>query len=188
MRTNTFKIGCYFLLFLSLMSHQGFAQGPRRQNNAYVEITTTKKSYAVGEPIQFRVLLINRGNVPLWVAKSFSALGGGMAGFVINVKQVTGRPPKPACGVAGDRFPGTGSRSPEQILKEDFLYLPPGGMIGYEDQYRGCDVLNPGKYQISADYITADLNQDRVEHLSVDGAGVLKRGTYSSAPLTFTVQ
>jgi hypothetical protein len=188
MRTNTFKIGCHVLLFASLISHQGFAQSPGQQKGAYVEITTTKKSYDVGEPIQFRVLFINRGNVPFWVAKSFSELGGGMAGFIINVKQITGKPPKFACGVAGDRSPGTGSRSSEQILKEDFLYLPPGGMIGYEDHYRGCDVLNPGQYQISADYVAGDLNQERVEHLNGDGASVLKHGTYRSTALAFTVR
>jgi hypothetical protein len=89
---------------------------------------------------------------------------------------------------AVDRGPEVGSRSPEQILKEDFLSLPPGGLIGYEDNYAGCEVVNPGQYEISAAYVAGDLNQDKVESLMMNDAGVLKRGTYHSAPMTFTVR
>jgi hypothetical protein len=186
MKTRSLLVGTF--LFLWFATFAGAAQELTTSSHVSVEITTTKKIYSRGELIEFRVLLINKGTEPFWLSKSFSALGGGTAGFIINVKQLTGKRAKLACGIAGDRCPGTTSRSPEQTLKEDFLYLPPGGMIGYQDHYRDCSVVNPGRYQISADYVAGDLNQGKVASLKMNGAGVLQIGTYHSETILFTVQ
>jgi hypothetical protein len=91
-----------------------------------VEVKTDKVRYTTGERIRFTVLLVNRGTSPVYIAKSFLAAGGGMAGFSLSIKQTEGKS-SPECPIYMDRFFDTaGPRSDKQILKEDFLWLAPG--------------------------------------------------------------
>ncbi|HYM76468.1 MAG TPA: hypothetical protein VE377_10870 [Candidatus Dormibacteraeota bacterium] len=151
-----------------------------------VEITTDKKDYVEGEPIKFRVVLVNQGGPAIYIAKSWDDAGGGIAGFFISVKQLRGRPPKLRCGGTADRgvFPDT--RSPEQILKEDFVRLPPGDFVGFTDQYRECAVEYAGMYRISAMYSPNDLNTHKVVPLSDEKNSVLTERIYSK-PFAFRV-
>jgi hypothetical protein len=73
------------ILFACLSTPSSFGQDSLDLNGAHVEITTTKKHYSMGEPIRFRVILVNHGKTPFIIAKSLLA-GGGMAGFAITVK------------------------------------------------------------------------------------------------------
>jgi hypothetical protein len=79
------------------------------------------------------------------------------------------------------------SRTPEQVLREDYLALPPGAIVGFETQYRGCVVQNPGEYQITATYSAQDLNVSKVR--SVPGkADQIVTGQFHSEPSTFHVR
>src|SRR4051812_16956189 len=93
------------LLFACLSIRSSFGQDSLDLNSVHVEITLAKKYYAVGEPIKFRAVLVNRGSTPFLIAKSLSA-GGGIAGFLVTVKQLTGKLPHGGCGYGFDRSPG----------------------------------------------------------------------------------
>ena len=107
------------------------------------------------------LLLRNKGTAGVYIAKTFFLAGGGIAGFNVSIKELTGKP-SDACPVFADRF-GEGSRTASRILQEDFLLLQPGGIVGYEAAYKGCDVKHEGMYQITATYCACDLNTDRVK-------------------------
>lgn len=153
-----------------------------------VEITTNKKIYSVGEPIQFRALLVNTSSgSPTWISKGFWYSGGGIAGFQVNVIQLSGKKPSKCSIFAADRFDSPGSRTPKQVLEEDFMLLGPREMIGFEDTWSRCAKNYPGKYEITAEYCTCDLNQDRVKDLEVNRSLVLS-GTYRSRPVSFEIR
>jgi hypothetical protein len=123
-----------------------------------VEVKTEKVQYSVGEPIQYTVLLINQKSSPVYVAKTFFASGGGIAGFSLSVKQTEGKS-SAECSLDADRFVDTaGPRSAQQILKEDFLWLAPGGIVGFTGRYQGCAVKHEGIYELRATYCPCDLN------------------------------
>ena len=81
---------------------------------------------------------------------------------------------------------GSDSRTPEQVLREDYLALPPGAMVGFETQYDGCDVENPGAYQITATYSAQDLNVGKVRQVA-GKADQIVTGQLHSTPATFRV-
>jgi hypothetical protein len=87
----------------------------------------------------------------------------------------------------GDAFRATESRSPEQILKEDFLPLRPGGFVGYEGTYQPCVISNPGEYEIWVEYVPQDLSQELVRPLIVNRQRVLD-GTFKSTPVKFWIR
>jgi hypothetical protein len=152
-----------------------------------VEITTNKKIYVVGEPIRFRALLVNTSSSATWISKAFWYSGGGIAGFQVNISQLSGKKPS-ACSVwAGDRFGSSDSRTPEQILKDDYILFGPNQIVGFEDRYSRCAKYYPGKYEIVAKYSPSDLNQDRVRDLKTNNALVLS-GTCRSDPVTFEIR
>jgi len=109
---------------------------PATANGLEVEVKTEKPLYTSGEPIRFTVLLVNRGMSPVYIAKSFLASAGGIAGFSLSVKQIVG-PRSAECPLYADRFEADLSRSGKQILEEDFLGLAPGGIVGYTARYQG---------------------------------------------------
>jgi hypothetical protein len=151
-----------FLAISTQLASQTPLQEPATQSGELqVEVSTDKTHYTVGESIRFKALLSNRGPSAVYVAKSFFSAGGGIAGFWVSVDQLKGKRSGLGCVSAGDRFPMKDPRAPEQILQEDFLRLPPGGIVGYEDQYRGCVVKNSGTYQITATYCACDLNSGK---------------------------
>ena len=148
-----------------------------------VEIRTDKSSYTSGEPIRFTTILRNKGTASVYIANSFFQSGGGIAGFDISVRQLTGKP-SAACPVFGDRY-GPDPRTPKEILHEDFLLLQPGGIVGYEAEYKGCGVQYEGTYQMTASYCACDLNTDKVK--SVAERAYLVTGELTSKPWTFHV-
>jgi hypothetical protein len=159
-----------------------------------LEVMTNKKIYSVGEPIRWRAILVNSGesgSAAFYVSKTLGYDGGYIPGFDVSVRQLSGTPPKgPGCGVARDGLRRKPGRTPEEILKGDFILLPPGGLVGFETEYAGCDVRGPGrgKYKIVAYYYTADeARQYSSDELNVQGAHILT-GRYKSAPFIFTVR
>src|SRR5436190_7436047 len=128
-----------------------------------IELTIEKKVYGRTEPVKFKALLSNLDSNGFYISKSFYQAGGGIAGFYIYGTQLSGKRGGTVCGaMAGDAFKSSESRSPEQILKEDFLPLQPGGFVGYDGKYQPCTISNPGEYEIWVEYITGDLSQSVV--------------------------
>jgi hypothetical protein len=130
----------FLAISTSLMSQTPTQELVAQSEELQVEIKTDKTDYNAGEPIRFKALLSNRGQSAVYISKSFFTSGGGIAGFAVSIEQLEGKKSGLGCVSAGDRFPVKDPRSPEQILREDFLRFPPGGIVGYEDQYRGCVV------------------------------------------------
>jgi hypothetical protein len=95
----------------------------------HVEITTSKSMYLPDESIHYRVILRNDGHAAVYIARSFYEAGGGIAGFYVSVKQLTGKANGVGCAMAGDRAFGNDPRSSEQILREDYLSLNPVGWL-----------------------------------------------------------
>lgn len=159
------------------------------QPRAQVELTIPKKIFGRREPIKFRVMLVNIDPRGFYISKEFYEHGGGIAGFDITVTQLSGKKGSEACvvGVA-DRFGiGADSRSPEQVLKEDFVPIRPGAFVGWSGEYQRCKVNSPGEYEISATYSTADMYQERVRTLIVNRQRVLD-GTFKSKKIPFEVR
>jgi hypothetical protein len=151
-----------------------------------VSVKTDKDNYAVGEPIYVTATLTNAGKSVVYIAKTFFERGGGIAGFDVTVDQLTGKKSGKGCVAAGDRFDLHESRSPKQILQEDFLRLPPGAIVGYQFQYWGCVVAHPGKYQVIATYCACDLNTGRVRSIE-EYANQIVTGELRSKPWAFRV-
>ena len=152
-----------------------------------VEITTNKSIYAVDEPVRVTTVLRNTGNTYLYISKHFLGALGGSAGFSISVKQLTGKPSKVGCAMAGDSFRMPDSRTAEQVLNEEYLLLPPGALVGFETQYYGCVVKYPGTYQVTAVYSGRGLHYDKVRQIA-DKADQIVSGEFSSEPKTFRVR
>jgi hypothetical protein len=89
--------------------------------------------------------------------------------------------------VSGDKSRITlpDSRTPEQILREDYLLLSPGEIIGFESQ-DDC-VENSGTYRISATYAAQDLNINKFRLLA-DKAEAIVFGHLQSKPSTFRIR
>jgi hypothetical protein len=164
-----------------------------------VEISTDKKTYTRGELVRFRAVLINKGSAPFYISKFFSYSssdmnGANTPGFEIRIRQVSGMGMRlPGCMSVGDYLSPSDHRTPEQILKEDFVRLPPGGLVGFEDDLNhfppiGCvkPYQSVGKYEVAAVYSTKDRDRERVT--SVLGGERLLDGRYESAPTTFTIR
>jgi hypothetical protein len=150
----------------------------------HVDITIDKKVYLRSEPFRYRVVLRNSGKSAVYVAKSFSQAGGGIAGFYVDVKQLTGK--RSMCTVmAMHAFVPHDARTPEQILREDYLLLSAGELIGFEWEY-DCVKKYSGTYQITATYAAQDLNINKVRLLA-DKADAIVVGRFQSKPLTFRV-
>jgi hypothetical protein len=153
-----------------------------------IELTIGKKVYGRREPVKFRALLSNLDSSGLYISKSFYEAGGGIAGFYIHGTQLSGKKGGTICeAMAGDAFKSSESRSPEQIVREDFLPLQPGGLVGYQAEYHPCTVANPGEYEIWVEYITGDLSQSVVRSLVVNQQRVLD-GKFKSMPVKFWVR
>jgi len=147
-----------------------------------------KKVYGRREPVRFKALLSNLDSSGFYISKSFYQAGGGIAGFYVYGTQLRGKKSGTVCSVmAGDAFKSSESRSPEQILKEDFLPLQPGGFVGYEAKYHPCTVTDPGEYEIWVEYTTGDLSQSVVRSLVVNQKRVLD-GKFKSPPVKFWVR
>jgi hypothetical protein len=177
-------------ILLALLSALGSPQQPTSAKPAgaigvTIEVATLKKTYAVGEAVRFRALLINSGPA-VYVSKEFDHAGGGIAGFYVHVKQLSGNESGSQCGFAGDRLPDRINRSSEQILEEDFLLLPKAGIVGLEDNYPGCEVASPGEYEITATYSAQDLNMSKLPDQDTTGIRVLK-GQIQSKPFRFRI-
>jgi len=153
-----------------------------------VEVKTDKSRYIIGEQIGFTVLLINRGTSAVYIAKSFLSSGGGIAGFSLSVKQTKGKG-SPECALFVDRFGDTaGPRSGNQILREDFLRLAPGGIVGFTGRYRGCAVKHQGSYQLTAIYCPCDLNTATARSAAKQESTETITESIESKPWPFSVQ
>jgi hypothetical protein len=152
-----------------------------------VEIRTDKGTYLPNEAIHYRAVLRNSGSTVIYVSKSFFEAGGGISGFYVSVKQLTGKRSGRGCSMAGDRFGTPDPRTPEQILREDFLRLTPGGIVGFESQYWGCAVRYPGIYEIDVTYSAEDLNIGKVRNLAGKTEEIVT-GQIHSEPSKFRVR
>ena len=157
------------------------------ESKVKVGITTDKREYGSGEFVRFRATLINASDSAIYVAKTWWYAGGGISGFIVDLKQLTGKRSGTGCAMAGDRAPLKDVRTPDQILREDFVRLGRGELIGFEDTYRGCIIKYPGTYQITAEYSANDWNIQTVDALS-DGKAVVLRGRIQSKPFTFRLR
>ena len=153
-----------------------------------VELKTDKVRYTIGEPIRFTVLLVNRGTSSIYIAKSFLSSGGGIAGFSLSIKQTEGKS-SPECPVYADSFVDTaGPRSAKQILKEDFLWLAPGGIVGFTGTYQGCAVKHEGSYELTATYCPCDLNTSNVQSAAKQEGTQIITKSIQSRPWSFRLQ
>lgn len=179
-----------FTLALSLLMGRSSSQQATTNedlNQVRVEITTEKDLYVVGEPIRFNVRLINRGQKVIYIAKPWWYAGGGIAGFLVNVRQLSGRKFGLRCGGAADRGLEKDSRSPEQILREDFVRLGTGEFVGMEDVYDGCAVKYAGTYEIRATYSANGVNTHTVASI-LDSNSLVLMGQVDSKPYKFRVR
>jgi hypothetical protein len=169
------------------------AQTPEPQEvipapHARVELTVDKKVYGRREAVKFRAILVNDDPRGFYISKSFYDAGGGVAGFYVYGTQLSGKKGGQKCtAMAGDAFGPRESRSPEQILKEDFLPIQPGGFVGYEGTYQPCVISNSGEYEIWVEYETGDLHQGLVRPLVVHRQRVLD-GKFKSTPVKFWIR
>ena len=152
-----------------------------------VEISTEKDVYVIGEPIRFNVRLINRGPKMVYIAKTWWYAGGGYAGFYVNVRQLSGRQTRLGCAGAADRGLEKDSRSPEQILREDFVRLGTGEFVGMNDIYNDCTVKYAGTYEVRASYAANDFNTHIVTGI-VDNNSQVLTGEVDSTPHKFRVR
>jgi hypothetical protein len=152
-----------------------------------VELRTNKTGYAVGEPVVFTAILRNNGSASVYISKDFSQAGGGIAGFYVEVKQLTGKSSGKSCVQAFDRYP-TESRTPEQVLREDYLLLAPGAMVGIEAEFStGCVIGNPGTYEATVVYSAQDMNVNKVKEVAGKPDEIVT-GQFYSAPSRFRVR
>jgi len=153
-----------------------------------IELTLDKKVYGRREPVTYKAVLKNVDPRGFYISKSFHEGGGGIAGFYVYGTQLSGKRGGVNCSaMAADDFRSEELRSPEQILKEDFLPLRPGGFVGYEGKYQPCTISNPGEYEIWVEYITGDLSQRLVRPLVVKRQRVLD-GTFKSTAVKFWIR
>ena len=170
-----------------------FSQGQEAQEviplpHARVELTLDKKIYGRREVWKFRATLVNTDPRGFYISKSFQEAGGGVAGFYIAVSQLSGKKDGSGCSThVGDAFRATETRSPEQILKEDYFPLQPGGFVGWSSEYSPCNVNSRGEYEITAEYFTSDLSQKFVRSLVIKRQRVLD-GKFRSKPVKFWVR
>jgi hypothetical protein len=167
------------------------AQEPQKvipEPHVRIELTIDKKVYGRRESVRFKASLKNIDPRGFYISKSFYEAGGGIAGFYVYGTQLSGKKGGVTCEAGyGDSFRFSESRSPEQILKEDFLPLRPGGFVGYEGTYQPCVISNPGEYEIWVEYVTWDLSQGLVRPLVFNRQRVLD-GTFKSRPVKFWIQ
>ena len=167
------------------------AQGPQEvipPPHVWIELTVDKKVYGRRESVRFKAILKNIDPRGFYISKSFYEAGGGIAGFYVYGTQLSGKKGGVNCGTGvGDFIRATESRSPEEILREDFLPLRPGGFVGYEGTYQPCVISNPGEYEIWVEYVTQDWSQGLVRPLVVNRQRVLD-GTYKSMPVKFWIR
>jgi hypothetical protein len=153
-----------------------------------VEVKTDKVQYTIGEPIRFTVLLVNGGTFPVYISKNFLSSGGGIAGFSLSIKQAKGKS-SPECPFYADAFFGkAGSRSAKEILKDDFLRLPPGGLVGFSGRYQGCAVKHEGSYEITATYCPCDLNTSNAQSAAKQEGTPTITKSIQSKPWSFRLQ
>jgi hypothetical protein len=171
----------------SATAQDSLNQGPTATAGLRVEIKTNKAVYHVGEAVLFTAVLRNEGIASAYISKDFSEAGGGIAGFYVEVKQLTGKPSSKKCAAAGDRSPME-SRMPEQVLHEDYLLLPPGAMVGFQAPFfTGCVVRNPGIYRAQVVYSAQDMNVNRVKQVAAKPDEIVT-GQFYSAPSKFRVR
>lgn len=164
-----------------------FAQYP--PDSVTVELHMEKKVYRLGEPIAFRVLLINTGRKEIYLRKEFdwSVCGNGSSGFVAEVRQLSGNRPEKIGHCAGDTFRFDDQRDASQILAEDFVRLSPGAMVGFQsDTYSPSGIAHPGTYELIVHYGAYYIPKSVIA-LNPEGERVLQ-GTFSSAPIPFVVR
>jgi len=160
---------------------------PSSNWSLHTEIKTNKTTYRPNEPVHYRAILTNSGTSPVYIEKSFFEADGGISGFYVSVEQLAGRPSGRVCVRAGDSIPKDDPRTPEQILREDYLQLPPGAMVGFEAQYDGCVVSSSGTYKITATYLAQGLAESKVKLLADQDAKIVV-GRFQSEPIIFRVR
>lgn len=121
-----------------------------------VVVVVPASIHKVGEPLEVTVTLENVGTKSFYLPKELSG-GGGIPGFEIRLS----RSGEPYCFVNADYGCGrTGKgKKVNQFLDEDFLLLPPGGLVGMHARLAtACKVvpqsppLRPGRYEVTAVY------------------------------------
>ena len=110
-----------------------------------------------------------------------------MAGFSLSIKQTKGKS-SPEWPIYADRFGEFPSRSGKQLLKEDFLWLGPGGIVGFTGRYQGCAVKNGGSYELTAIYCPCDLNTGLAQSAAKQEGTELITKSIQSRPWTFTLR
>src|SRR4051812_14906409 len=113
-----------------------------------VKIELPKKNFHKGENITFVIHLINDGP-GFYIPKFYSPY------LVSGVDQLSGRPPQFGCSQGGAVGSSSESRSADQILREDYMWLGTGQTVGLQSQYPKCmnvSLLNEGTYQITSSF------------------------------------
>jgi hypothetical protein len=175
-----------FLFLPTLITAQSQPPAPpKHDHKLQLEIKTEKPTYAPGETVRFRILLINKGQSAPYLSKRYLTAYG-PPGFHVSVKQITGKAPGSGC--ASDMFESSTDdlRTPERVLAEDYLRFWPGAIIGSEGKYDGCEVRYAGAYEISATYSVSEERLRKVQ--SLPEADQIIGETLESKPFTFHVR
>jgi hypothetical protein len=161
---------------------------PPQKDGIKVEVLLTRPKFVLGESVQYKLLLINETSSPIYISKYFGVdkcSGKAKSGFSVEVKQISGKMPTGGCGCGGGIGYSETARSPEDILKEDFILLYPMQFVGVIAQYESCNIEHPGIYEITARY---SIDKTKVEMLAslIQSPQILDSAVKSS-PIRFRV-
>lgn len=117
-----------------------------------LSLTLAKSVYGVGEEIEATVVLENVGTNSFYVPKYFNMADD--LGFAVHIV----RNGEPYCFVQAQVTCGKAKRrSVDQVLRDDFFLLQPGGLIGLHVRLSTKCMgqirpLPPGTYEVAAEY------------------------------------
>lgn len=178
------KLPAMLLLLLFLPCALAQENPAAKGNRVRVEMELIKPEIVLGSSLQYRILLVNESSSAVFISKRFGINRCGIgisAGFSVEVRQISGEPQKRGCGCGGGI--GTASehpRSPDEVLKEDFILLYPMQFVGMVAQYDSCNLGQPGAYEITARYV---INKEEVGTVASLGQSlqILSEDLHSSA-------
>lgn len=139
---------------------------------AVATVHVDKHSFKSGEKIKL-IILLEAGDGGIYIPKWWGELGGGIAGFSVNLTTLSGEGAE-TCGHAGDAWP-THEPDAKVVLNRDFIYLPAQHIIGLRTAVL-CPTNRPGKYLINAFYSPYHLDADEVARLPETHGLVLRKG------------
>jgi len=140
----------YLLTLLPAKEHAQNKDTPTKQREglATVSIVAVKRSFKLGEPIAFTVLL-TAGEEGVYVEKGWSQAGAAIPGFYVDLETANGGRVQ-TCRTIVDGMPNE-DPDPQTILARAFILLRQGEVIGWSTTIE-CPPHKRGKYRVRASY------------------------------------